>query len=274
MYENYWQLTRKPFDNTSDPKFYYPSDAHQGALLKLRYAIENRRGGAVVSGAAGLGKSLLVNALFRQLPDRFQPRVHMVFPQMSTDELLAYLAEEFSGQSGTSAAPRSSDSSIRCIQEALRENTEAGRHAVLAIDEAHLLQEMGTLDTMRLILNFEFESQPAVTLLLIGQPSLLANLDRMPGLEERLGVKCLLRPFTEDETVSYVSHRLTAAGANEMIFDQDALEAIHALSLGVPRRINRLADLALLIGFAEERTSVTAEQIEAVSEELVTVKPE
>ena len=44
MYESYWQLDRRPFENTSDPQFYYPGESHQGAMLKLRYAIENRKG--------------------------------------------------------------------------------------------------------------------------------------------------------------------------------------------------------------------------------------
>ena len=29
MYETYWQLKQKPFDNTADPRFYYPGEAHQ-----------------------------------------------------------------------------------------------------------------------------------------------------------------------------------------------------------------------------------------------------
>ncbi|MHB8860876.1 MAG: ExeA family protein, partial [Pirellulaceae bacterium] len=64
------------------------------------------------------------------------------------------------------------------------------------------------------------------------------------------------------------------AGAQREIFDGSALEAVHHLALGVPRRINRLCDLALLIGFAEERTCLGREQIEAVAEELVAVAAE
>jgi general secretion pathway protein A len=71
-----------------------------------------------------------------------------------------------------------------------------------------------------------------------------------------------------------VTHRLEAAGAQRAIFEDDALDALHQLSRGIPRRINRLADLALLIGFAEERETIAASQVEAVSEELVTVAPE
>jgi general secretion pathway protein A len=273
MYQTYWHFESKPFDNTADPRFYYPGDTHQAAMLKLRYTIENRRGGVVISGAAGLGKSLLVRTLFRQLPEQYQPRVHLVFPQLAREQLLAYLADELAG-SQARPTPESAGSSARRIENLLAENNRAGRHAVVAIDEAHLLYDMGTLETMRLLLNFETDARPGLTLVLVGQPPLLASLDRMPGLEERLGVKCLLRPFSEEDTVSYVSHRLTVAGSSHMIFDDGALKAIHALSQGIPRRINRLCDLALLIGFANEHSVITAEQIESVCDELVSVRPE
>ena len=83
-----------------------------------------------------------------------------------------------------------------------------------------------------------------------------------------------MRPFRVEETAGYVLHRLKSAGAKSQIFTDDALAALHELSDGLPRRINRLADLALLIGFAEERDRIAGEQIAAVSEELVTVTPE
>ena len=93
-------------------------------------------------------------------------------------------------------------------------------------------------------------------------------------MEERLGVKCLLRPFNEEETAAYVSHRLRVAGAREPIFEADAFPALHALTHGIARRINRLCDLSLLIGFAEERRTLNAEHVESVCQELVTVTPE
>ncbi len=150
----------------------------------------------------------------------------------------------------------------------------AGRHAVIVIDDAQDLADTGALETIRLLLNFEHGATAAWTVLLVGQPSLLPVLDRMPELDERMAVKCLLRRLTLEESISYVHHRLQAAGARLEIFDSAALETVHHLALGVPRRINRLCDLALLIGFAEERTHLGSEQIEAIAEELVAVAPE
>jgi type II secretory pathway predicted ATPase ExeA len=270
MYENYWQLKQKPFENAADPRFYYPSESHQAALLKLRYAIENRRGGALLAGPSGTGKTLLTTMLPGILGETFAPFIRLVFPQMSAAELLAYLADELEGAEPSAATP-GVQASVRRIQRFLTANHQRGHHAVLAIDEAHLLQNVQTFEALRLLLNFEPDGAPALTLLLVGQPAILPTLDRMPQWEERLGVKCLLSPLGEAETAAYVEHRLRAAGATRSIVDADALPTLHALTHGIPRRINRLCDLALLIGFAEEQPTLTADHFEAVCRELVTV---
>jgi general secretion pathway protein A len=192
---------------------------------------------------------------------------------MSTEDLLAWLADALTGVPDPSAAAPVQQS-VRRIEQFLAENSRQGRHAVVVVDEAHLVDDGRTLEALRLLLNFEFQGSPGLSLLLSGQPGLLPTLDRMPHLEERLGVKCLLRPFSEVETAAYVEHRLRVAGGSRPLFEPDALTALHRLAHGIARRINRLCDLALLIGFAEERRSIAADHIEAVSEELVTVVPE
>ena len=123
-------------------------------------------------------------------------------------------------------------------------------------------------------MNIEAGGRTAMTQLWVGQPELLVHLERMVDLEERLSVKSILRSFSIEETISYIAHRMDAAGAEDEVFDQTAQEAVHELSSGVARRINRLCDLSLLVGFAEQRDRITAEQVEAVSGELVAVRPE
>jgi general secretion pathway protein A len=266
MYESYWQLDAKPFDPATDARFHYPTQGQHGAQLKLRYAIESRRSAAVLAGAAGLGKTLVAQSLLAQLNDGFMPRVHLLFPQLPPDQLVHYLADQITGQ----RAPRETiEQSIRRLEHCLRDNAAAGKHALVVIDEAHLLAETGGLETLRLLLNVEAEAQPVATYLLVGQTALMVAIDRMPEFEERLAVKCLLRRLSLEETMAYVQHRLTAAGARRPIFSDGALEAVHELSQGVPRRINRLCDLALVVGFAEESERLGRSQVEAVAEELL-----
>ena len=93
MYESYWQLDAKPFEPNGDGPWYYPAERHQASLLKLRYAIESRRAGAVLAGPSGSGKTLIVESLKLQLEETIAPQVHLTFPQLPPDQLLAWLAD-------------------------------------------------------------------------------------------------------------------------------------------------------------------------------------
>ena len=142
---------------------------------------------------------------------------------------------------------------------------------LLAIDEAHLLDRLETLDTLRLLLNFQSQGEYDLSLLLIGQPRVIPSIQRLRGLDERMNVKCLLRPLNAEESAGYVRHRMNLAGAEHEIFDETALDEVFRQTLGVPGRINRLCDLALLIGFAEGHHCLSVTQIAEVAKELMSV---
>jgi general secretion pathway protein A len=270
MYIDYWQLASNPFEPGADRSRFFPSETHEAALLKLRYAVENRRGAVLLAGPAGVGKTMLVQLFRGELGSVFQPQVPILFPQMSSRDLLVYLAEKL-GAPAADPARHTIEESVRRLEATLEQNSAQGHHAVVIIDEAHLLEDCGALETLRLLLNFEVAGRPALTLVLVGQMSLVSAVVRLPSLEERIAVKALVRSLTADETAEYVRHRMSAAGGTREIFTSDAVEALHYLGHGTARQINRLADLALLVGYADELPRLTAKQIEAVNEELVTI---
>jgi general secretion pathway protein A len=275
MYEGYWQLDHNPFDDDADLRGFFRSATHQATLLKLRYLIENGKGTGLLTGNTGSGKSYLIQVLCRQLAEPFGPFVHLVFPQMSAPELLAWLAVELGAtdESGGRDADRL-DRTIRQIDGRLRQLGEKGRHPVIIVDEAHLIEDVQVFQALRLLLNFPQQNGCRFSLIFAGQNELLNTVRRLGQLEERLAVKCLLRPLSSEETTSYVSCRLEAAGANRPIFAPEAMQPLYELSGGIPRRINRLCDMALLVGFADESEQISAEQVEAVAEELVAVAPD
>ncbi len=94
MYQEYWQFESKPFEPIGDSRYFFPCESQSGALHKLRYAVESRRGAALLAGPSGIGKTLLVRALREQLGDAVGKFVQVVFPLMSSRDFLAYLAEE------------------------------------------------------------------------------------------------------------------------------------------------------------------------------------
>ncbi len=272
MYEGYWQLDRNPFDDDADLNGFFRSATHQATLLKLRYLIENGKGTGLLAGATGIGKSYLIQVLSRQLAEPFGPFVHLVFPQMSAPELLAWLACELGATDEAGGRDANGlDRTIRQIDARLRKLGEEGRHPVIVVDEAHLIEDMQVFQALRLLLNLPQQNRCQFSLIFAGQNELLNTVRRLGQLEERLAVKCLLRPLSSEETTSYVSHRLEAAGATRPIFAPEAMQPLFELSGGIPRRINRLCDLALLVGFADESNQISAEQVEAVAEELTAV---
>jgi len=275
MYEGYWQLDRNPFDDDADLRGFFRSATHQATLLKLRYLIENGKGTGLLAGGTGIGKSYLIQVLCRQLAEPLGPFVHLVFPQMSASELLAWLAVELGAPDEPGGRePESLDRIIRKIELQLRKFGEEGRHPVIVVDEAHLIEDVQVFQALRLLLNFPQQNGCRFSLIFAGQNDLLNTVRRMGQLEERLAVKCLLRPLSPEETTSYVSCRLEAAGATRPIFAPEAMQPLYELSGGIPRRINRLCDLALLVGFADESATISAEQVEAVAEELTAVVPD
>ncbi|HYO25229.1 MAG TPA: AAA family ATPase [Lacipirellulaceae bacterium] len=272
MYLDYWQLDAKPFEPHCEPAFVYAPAAHHAALHKLRYAIENRRAAGVVAGPAGSGKTLLVELLRRSLDASCQPLVQIVFPQMTERDLLVYLAEHL-GAPPADPPRYTVEESLRRLEFVLRENVRRGRHAIIVIDEAHLLEDTGLMEPLRLLLNLTVEGAAGFTLLLVGQPGLLPMVGRHGALDQRLDVKAFLPTFSPEETAAYVRHRLDAAGATREIFGELALLTVHQLSGGVPRRINRLCDLALLVGYANGDQVIAPADLHAVHDELVAVTP-
>jgi general secretion pathway protein A len=270
MYEEHWKLSSRPFENRVENDFYYPAETHQAALLKLHYAIENRRAAALLCGPGGMGKSLVVELLRRQLSQTFRPIVPVVFPAMSGEQLIRYMVDQLDGTQTES--PREASADLARFDRFLRSNLEAKRHAVIVVDEAQLLEQNDLLEPLRLLLNVAAAESPgesAWTLVLVGQPTLLSHVERYHALDERLAVKCMLSRLLPDETTAYIQHRLRVAGVDaEKVFDYAALERIHMLTQGIPRRINRLCDLALMVGYADDRTIISAEVIDSVHGDL------
>jgi MSHA biogenesis protein MshM len=278
MYEQHWGLGRAPFRNTADPAFFFRSATHQAALLKLRYAAENRLGACLLAGGVGYGKTCVASMLAHELGETFRPAIHVRFPQLGPAELLSHLAVELgreqpqadsdlpvgSGESGL-------DATVRTIERHVCRHAAAGRRPLIVVDDAHLISDQRVFQTLQLLLNFQQQEVCDFTLILVGERTLLGRIGRMPQLNDRLGIKALLRPLSREETFDYVAHRLEAGGAGTTMFDPAALETVFEQSGGVPRKINRLCDLSLLVGYADGLSSVTSAEIEAVSDELVAV---
>lgn len=269
MYARHFGLEHPPFSIAPDPRFLYLSDHHREALAHLLYGLDSGGGVVLLSGEIGAGKTTVCRAFLEQMPAHC--RVAYIFnPKLSVVELLTTVCEEF----GLPHPPPGEATVKGCIDPLnafLLEGHAAGRQAVLVIDEAQNL-DAAVLEQLRLLTNLETRERKLLQIVLIGQPELRELLARpeLEQLAQRVIARYHLGPLTEAETRQYIAHRLAIAGARGASpFTPDALRRIHRHSGGVPRRINLLADRALLAAYAAEQVQVDAPTVDRAAAEVL-----
>ncbi len=259
MYLQYWQFKEYPFENVPDPRFFYLSKSHEEALTRLLYAIRMRKGGAVVSGDIGCGKTTLAKVCLEELsPDQFDIGL-IVNPNLEAEEFL----QEVLYQLGVNETADSKVKCLRLIHEKMIRNVDDKKETLLIIDEAHLLIP-AALEELRLLLNCQMNDRFLITIVLLGQPELRDKIHSLEQLDQRLPIKYHLSPFDLNDSVKYIHFRQKKAGREDNAFSQKAMERIYENAKGVPRKINNLCDLALLIGCSKNEKEITPEVIEGV----------
>jgi len=242
MYLDYWGLKEKPFENTPDRRFLYPSENHRDGLQRLLYAVRNEKGCAMLSGEYGCGKTVLVRALINALDLSTYEIALINYPFFDRASFLKELAHQF----GRDTGDRSRVETFRDLSQFFYENVNQGKVNLLIIDEAQIIEDPQVFEELRLILNIQLEDRFLINILLVGQPELREKIMLYPQLDQRIAIKWHLHRFDHSNTSGYVRHRMKVAGAKREIFTEEALYLIHKISNGVPRRINNVADLCLL----------------------------
>lgn len=246
-YLDHWGLLKPPFENTPDPTYYFPSSHHQEALHRLLYGVKARKGAVMLTGEIGCGKTLMSRTLLQQLPGDAYDTALIASPVFEATHLL----REVLYQLGIEAAGTAGDLLHR-LNDRLLDNHKRKVDTVLIIDEAQAIRDERMFEEIRLMLNFQLNDRFLLTLVLLGQPELKARVESLTQLSQRVAIRHHLGPFTAQETGEYVRYRLNLAGGNREAFTDEACALIHGETGGIPRRINSLCDLCLLLGSMDE----------------------
>jgi len=267
MYETYWELKEKPFENTPDPKFLYHSQQHNEALARMLYVVRERKGAALFTGEYGSGKTLLSRVLWHELQqeNKYQA-VFILNPRLPGLEFIQEIVHQLNGNE----APASKIDLFHSLHKILYSNFETGRHCVIVVDEAQAIVDKDIFEELRLLLNFQLDNVFLLTIILLGQPELKDIIVNLPQLSQRMAVRFHLKALDETETKEYIQHRLRVTEAKREIFDEEAYKAIYLCSEGIPRRINTISDLALLTGFGNGLNIIDKETVLKVNEDLKT----
>jgi len=259
MYRKHFALTRHPFAKDIDPADFFPSDAARELEVRLRYLLE-LRGIGLITGEVGSGKT----SICRKVASSLHSGLYRVFyVPLSTGNVLD-MYKSIAWELGL-PVERSRAALFRSIRtEVSRLCTEAKTKPVLIVDEAqHLRSEV--LEDLRLLTNYDMDSQNRLTLVLVGQAELRRRLSMAvhEALSQRIVLRHHLAGLARDEMPAYLAHLLRLAGCETPLFEPAALEAIFQATNGLPRRVNLLAHYALSAAALAGARVVSPEHVHA-----------
>lgn len=265
-YLEYYKLKEHPFSNVVDSRFYFNISQQAQAATKLKYAVDTRKGLAVVIGNIGAGKTTLARKMLEDLDeDHYEAALLVIIHSTVSSD---WLFKKFAIQLGVKSPPDNKVDLLSAIFRRLNEIHDEGKKAVVLIDEVQMLNSREIMEEFRGLLNMEMEEGKMVNFIFFGLPELEHVLSLDEPLKQRVAVRIKLASFSEEDTKNYMNHRLKIARSNDTIFTDDAISLVYKYSSGTPRLINTICDNALLEGFLFKKALIDESIIETVAVDL------
>ena len=264
-YTDYFSFEREPFSNAPNDKFYFDSEQHNQALLRLKYSVDSNKGLAVLIGGIGTGKTTLARKMLDQLPvAKYESSLLVMIHSEITPE---WILSRICMQLGVKNPDVNPLKMLKQLYERLLQINSEGRKAVVLIDEAQMLQTRELMEEFRGLLNLEIPDKKLLNIIFFGLPEIDTAMKLDMPLAQRVAVKYKLGPLSADATEAYIKHRLQVAGAKVSPFVPESLSLIHKFSGGVPRLINTICDNALFETYLRRARQVTVRIIRNVAED-------
>jgi general secretion pathway protein A len=248
MYEEFYNLSERPFTLSPDPAFLFLGKSHRRAMNVLEYGVASDAGITVISGEVGTGKTTLIRNLLSEMGD--ECTVGMITnTQHDFGDLLKWVLHAYGIDSDTSDRVKL----YKQLVDFITREHQVGHRVILIIDEAQNLSA-AALEDIRMLTNINVDKDMVLQLILVGQPELLEMLRKkeLRQFAQRVSADYLLQPLTFHETENYIKHRIKVAGGDEDLFAQTAFATVYYHSGGIPRVINTICDMALVYGYADE----------------------
>ncbi|MFK7897493.1 MAG: AAA family ATPase [Myxococcota bacterium] len=258
-------LTRDPFSNEPDLRFYFESGSHHDAQRRVERGLRQRKGLTVLTGEGGMGKTLLSRRILEALEEEvFEATLLMMLPGAAD---ATSILQRFARQIGCDEPALDRAELLGQIYEQLSIVREDGRHAVLIIDDAQIMAP-AALAELGGLLSLEYEDKRLLSMLLVGSPDLDKLVESDAGMKPRVDVRVRLQPLDLVNAAAYVKHRLSSVQGPEGLVTEESMETLHKFGRGRPRLINTLADNALFETYLGGRLAIECMDVERAAGDL------
>ena len=265
MYEAFFSLEDAPFVLTPDPRFLLRSKGHHEILSTLLYGITSQKGLMALIGDVGTGKTTLCRALIRELPKEVQCAL-VLNPHLSDAELVGAILDDL----GIERKGTTKGELMTQLSQYLLAAGGEGKTVVVILDEAQQMS-IDALEQIRILSTLETPTRKLLQIVLSGQSELEEKLKRreLRQLDQRIGIRCYLKPLSRKDTSRYIEHRLRIAGLpGALPFSRAALARVWKHSGGIPRVINLVCDRALMAAFSARAREVSPSMVRSAIRNL------
>ena len=257
MYTHFYSFSEEPFRDSPDPRFLFLTPSHQRTLGSLIQGIEEKSGWLILTGEPGTGKTVLIHHLLEFLKGKPGIKSAFIFQtRNSLEDLLKEILSELNLPPGPPTGVPITEHFKRSIAQTL----SPVETFVIFLDEA---QDF-SVEMLEKISNFfddEYQHPGQLQIILSGQSQLEEKLRSrvLHHLNQRIRIRCLIKPLTAQESQRYIDHRLHLVAGNPDIISPEALRLIIRYGEGIPRTINIICDNALRIGHQLSESNISAE---------------
>ena len=264
MYRKHFGLSRHPFAKEIEPEDLFPSAGSRELEARLGHLVD-MRGIGLVTGDSGSGKTSACRKVVAALHSGLYRVIYVPLSTGNVMDLYKTIAWELG-----LPTERSRAALFRQIRnEVTRLVTDARCRPILVVDEGHHLRP-DVLEDLRILTNFQMDSDSRLCLLLVGHPELRRRLGMAvyEALHRRIVVRYHLPGLTPDELPQYLAHLLKLAGTELPLFEPAAVAAIFQSTQGLPGKVNLLAHHALLAAAVARAKSISVDHIQAAQQEI------
>lgn len=267
LYQKHFGLSKPPFQITPNIDYFFSGSRRGDILTALLHIASHDEGIFIAVAEVGSGKTLLARLMISRLPEQISS-VYLANPCFSRDEIISAIARDL----GLTNLPATLEEKLASLRQELLRRHANGERVLLVIDEAHAMP-VESLEEVRLLSNLETAQHKLINIMLFGQPELdeLLADRRLRQLRDRIIHRFELLPFSHEDGVAYLDHRLRIAGwQGGKLFMPNAEALLLKAAGGRARRINLLADKSLLAAYAEGAHQITRRHVKSACAELRT----